>query len=85
MVEPIQGEGGVRIPDADYLQGVRKICDEQGLLMILDEVQMGMGRTGTLFAHEDDGIPGYDDPGQGPGKRLSRRGPAGDGQGRRGL
>lgn len=56
MVEPIQGEGGVRIPDADYLKQVRKICDERGLLLILDEVQVGMGRTGTLFAYEQFGI-----------------------------
>jgi acetylornithine/N-succinyldiaminopimelate aminotransferase len=52
MLEPIQGEGGVRIPDDKYLSGVRKICDEKGMLMILDEIQVGMGRTGTLFAYE---------------------------------
>ena len=56
LLEPIQGEGGVRIPDEHYLKGVREICDKYGLLMILDEVQVGMGRTGTLFAHEDAGI-----------------------------
>ncbi|MBP9020405.1 MAG: acetylornithine transaminase [Syntrophobacterales bacterium] len=56
MVEPIQGEGGVRIPSEDYLRGVRKICDEKKILLILDEVQVGMGRTGPLFAHEDYGI-----------------------------
>jgi len=56
MLEPIQGEGGVRIPDDDYLQGVRKICDDRGILMILDEVQVGMGRTGSLFAYEDYGV-----------------------------
>jgi len=50
MLEPIQGEGGVRIPDDKYLSRVRKICDEKGILMILDEVQVGMARTGTLFA-----------------------------------
>jgi acetylornithine/N-succinyldiaminopimelate aminotransferase len=52
MVEPIQGEGGVVIPEPGYLPGIRRICDERGLLMIVDEVQTGMGRTGTLFACE---------------------------------
>jgi predicted acetylornithine/succinylornithine family transaminase len=56
LLEPIQAEGGVRIPDAHYLRGVREICDQHGVLMILDEVQVGMGRTGTLFAYEDSGI-----------------------------
>ncbi len=56
MVEPIQGEGGVIIPDPGYLREVRKICDERGLLLILDEVQVGMGRTGRLFAYEEAGI-----------------------------
>ncbi len=52
MLEPIQGEGGIKIPDDKYLSSVRKICDEKGILMILDEIQVGMGRTGTLFAYE---------------------------------
>jgi predicted acetylornithine/succinylornithine family transaminase len=52
MLEPIQGEGGIKIPDDKYLTEVRKICDEKGILMILDEIQVGMGRTGTLFAYE---------------------------------
>jgi len=52
MLEPIQGEGGVRCPDPDFLQRVRAICDEFGLLLIFDEIQTGMGRTGTLFAYE---------------------------------
>ncbi len=56
LVEPLQGEGGIRVPSDDYLKGVRKVCDERGLLMILDEVQVGMGRTGVLFAHEHYGI-----------------------------
>jgi acetylornithine/N-succinyldiaminopimelate aminotransferase len=56
MLEPIQGEGGVKIPDPDYLKEVRKICDTNSLLMILDEVQTGMGRTGKFFAHEHFGI-----------------------------
>ncbi len=56
MLETIQAEGGIRIPDDDYLPGVRRICDEHGILMILDEVQTGMGRTGSLFAHEHSGV-----------------------------
>jgi acetylornithine/succinyldiaminopimelate/putrescine aminotransferase len=52
MLEPIQGEGGIKIPDDEYLNKVRKICDDRGILMILDEIQVGMGRTGTLFAYE---------------------------------
>ncbi|WP_375262705.1 aspartate aminotransferase family protein [Palleronia sp.] len=56
LVEPIQGEGGIRVmPDAD-LQALRELCDETGTLLILDEVQCGMGRTGRLFAHEWAGI-----------------------------
>jgi len=56
MLEPIQGEGGVNIPDADYLHQVRALCDQHNLLLILDEVQVGMGRTGTLFAHQHFGV-----------------------------
>lgn len=52
MLEPVQGEGGVNIPDADYLDQVRKICDANNWLMILDEIQTGMGRTGTWFAYQ---------------------------------
>jgi acetylornithine/N-succinyldiaminopimelate aminotransferase len=52
MLEPIQGEGGVNIPSAGYFQEVRRICDRHGLILIFDEVQVGMGRTGTLFAYE---------------------------------
>ncbi len=52
MLEPIQGEGGVIIPDTQYLAGVRDICDRHGILLIIDEVQTGMGRTGKLFAYE---------------------------------
>ncbi|MDG1170745.1 MAG: aspartate aminotransferase family protein [Sulfitobacter sp.] len=56
MVEPVQGEGGIRpLPDA-CLKGLRDLCDEHGILMILDEVQCGVGRTGKLFAHEWSGI-----------------------------
>ncbi len=56
LMEPIQGEGGVNAPAPGYLQGVRDWCDENGLLLILDEIQSGIGRTGTLWAHEQDGI-----------------------------
>jgi acetylornithine aminotransferase len=56
MLEPIQGEGGIRCPDPDFLQRVRELCDRHGVLMILDEIQTGMGRTGTLFAHEHDSV-----------------------------
>jgi predicted acetylornithine/succinylornithine family transaminase len=56
MVEPIQGEGGVNIPDAQYLLKVREICDRHKILLIVDEVQTGMGRTGKLFAYEHSGI-----------------------------
>jgi predicted acetylornithine/succinylornithine family transaminase len=56
MLEPIQGEGGVNIPDDDYLKGVRAWCDEKGILLILDEVQTGIGRIGTLFGYEQFGI-----------------------------
>ncbi len=56
LLEPIQGESGVRIPDAGYLSAVRRLCRERGILLIFDEVQVGMGRTGRLFAHEHDGV-----------------------------
>ncbi len=56
LLEPIQGEGGVNVPDDDYLAGVRALCDEQGWLMMLDEVQTGMGRTGRWFAHQHSDI-----------------------------
>jgi len=52
MLEPIQGEGGVRCPDAGYLKAVRQICDDRGVLLIFDEIQTGMGRSGRLFAYE---------------------------------
>jgi len=56
MLEPIQGEGGVNCPSEGYLKALREICDEKELLLIFDEVQVGMGRTGKLFAYEHDGI-----------------------------
>ena len=56
LVEPIQGEGGIRQASPEFLQGLRKACDEHGLLLVLDEVQCGYGRTGKFFAHELYGI-----------------------------
>jgi acetylornithine/N-succinyldiaminopimelate aminotransferase len=56
LIEPIQGEGGIRVVERGFLQGLRKIADEHGLLLILDEIQCGVGRTGKLFAHEWAGI-----------------------------
>jgi acetylornithine/N-succinyldiaminopimelate aminotransferase len=56
MIEPIQGEGGIRPVPREFMRALRAICDEHGLLLVLDEIQCGMGRTGTLFAHEQAGI-----------------------------
>ncbi len=56
MLEPIQGEGGVNVPDDDYLKKVRVWCDEKGLLLILDEIQTGIGRTGSLYAYQQYGV-----------------------------
>jgi acetylornithine/N-succinyldiaminopimelate aminotransferase len=56
MIEPLQGEGGVRVVSPAYLRTLRKICDDNGLLLILDEIQTGVGRTGKFFAHEWLGI-----------------------------
>ena len=56
LVEPIQGEGGLRPASMEFLQGLRKACDEHGLLLVLDEVQCGYGRTGKFFAHELYGV-----------------------------
>ena len=56
MIEPIQGEGGVNIPDRDYLKRLREICDANGILLVFDEVQTGIGRTGKLFAYQHSGI-----------------------------
>jgi len=52
MLEPVQGEGGVNVPAPGYLKDVRRWCDEKGIVLILDEIQTGIGRTGTLFAHQ---------------------------------
>ena len=56
MIEPVQGEGGVRVVPVEFLRGLRALCDKHGILLVLDEVQSGMGRTGKLFAHEWAGI-----------------------------
>jgi predicted acetylornithine/succinylornithine family transaminase len=56
LVEPIQGEGGVRLASDEYLQGLRRLCDERRLLLIADEIQTGMGRTGRMFAYQASGI-----------------------------
>jgi acetylornithine/N-succinyldiaminopimelate aminotransferase len=56
LIEPVMGEGGVRVVPHDFLRALRKLCDERGLLLIFDEVQSGMGRTGKLFAYEHAGV-----------------------------
>ena len=56
LVEPIQGEGGINLPPAGYLEGLRELADKHNLLLIFDEVQTGMGRTGRWFAHQHWGV-----------------------------
>ncbi len=56
LIEPIQGEGGVRVPPEGFLRALRQLCDEHGLLLMFDEVQTGIGRTGSLFAYERTGV-----------------------------
>ncbi len=56
LVEPIQGEGGVHVPDVNYLAGLRELCAKHDLLLIYDEIQVGMGRTGKLFSHQHEGV-----------------------------
>ena len=56
IVEPIQGEGGIYVPNKNYLKKVRQICDERGVILIIDEVQTGMGRTGSLLCSQQSGI-----------------------------
>lgn len=58
FVEPVQGEGGYIVPPADFLPGLRRLCDEHGALLVLDEVQTGIGRTGRMFASEHWGVAG---------------------------
>ncbi len=56
LVEPVEGEGGIIVPQPRYLAALRKLCDDRGILLMLDEVQTGMGRTGRWFAHQHEGI-----------------------------
>ena len=56
LVEPIQGEGGVNVPSDGYLKALRELCDKRGILLMFDEIQTGMGRTGRLFAYEHEGV-----------------------------
>ena len=56
MVEPIQGEGGVRVPESNFLRGLRQLCDQHGLLLIFDEIQTGFARTGEMFAYQRTGV-----------------------------
>jgi acetylornithine/N-succinyldiaminopimelate aminotransferase len=56
LLEPIQGEGGINLPPAGYLEGLRTLCDQHGILLIFDEVQTGLGRTGKWFAHQHWGV-----------------------------
>ncbi|MCF2555641.1 aspartate aminotransferase family protein [Faecalicatena contorta] len=56
ILEPLQGEGGIHLATKEFMQGIRELCDEEGILMICDEVQCGMGRTGSMFAWQDYGI-----------------------------
>jgi len=56
LIEPIQGEGGIRVADREFLRALRKLCDERGMLLIFDEIQSGVGRTGKFFAHEWAGV-----------------------------
>lgn len=56
LVEPVQWEGGIRVADAEFLQGLRQLCDENNMVLIFDEIQCGMARTGSLFAYEQVGV-----------------------------
>src|SRR5947208_15660616 len=56
MVEPIMGEGGVRVVPPEFLRALRRLCDDNGLLLVFDEVQTGVGRTGELFAYQRSGV-----------------------------
>src|SRR5262245_1477940 len=56
LIEPIQGEGGINLPPAGYLEGLRALCDKHGMMLIFDEVQTGMGRTGTWYAFQNFGV-----------------------------
>lgn len=56
LLEPIQGEGGINMASPEFLEGVRRICDEEGILLLFDEIQCGMGRTGEMFAWQYYGV-----------------------------
>ena len=56
MIEPVQGEGGINIPQAEFLAGLRQLCDDRGMVLIFDEVQTGMGRTGSWFGYQQFGV-----------------------------
>ncbi len=74
ILETIQGEGGINAATKEFMQGIRKICDENRILMICDEVQCGMGQSGAWFAWQQMGItPGYYDNGESNRKRCSGR------------
>ena len=80
LIEPVQGEGGVVPAPPGYLEGIRALCDERGLLMIVDEVQTGFARTGRWFGFEHAGVrPDVVTPGQGDGQRDADRRAAGPG------
>ena len=75
LLEPVQGEGGVNPAGAEYFQAVRRLCDERGVLLIVDEVQTGLGRTGEWFGFQHYGIrPDVVTDGQGPRQRRAHRG-----------
>ena len=77
LIEPIQGEGGIRPVPHEQLRYLRQLCDEHGLLLIFDEIQSGMGRTGRFLAHEWAGVtPDIAALAKGLGARLSRSAPA---------
>ena len=73
ILELLQGEGGINLATQEFMEGIRKICDENGILMICDEVQCGMGRTGNMFAWQDLCKTGYSDYGESNRKRNSGR------------
>ena len=71
------GEGGVRVVPPEFLRALRELCDEHGLLLVFDEVQTGIGRTGELFAYQQLGVePGHHGAGQGARAAASRSAPA---------
>ena len=86
LLEPIQGESGVRVPPPGYLAGAAKLCADRGALLVLDEVQTGLGRTGTFLACEAEGVlPDVVTLSKSLGGGLAARGDAGAGRGGEGL